>query len=139
MIVGIGEAVIVSIAHGPPVVAITIRLPATNCLTSYVYVSRRPRKRAMKAKREPAAIGVIVLRRAISMLAYQAVVVRIAGVRATSLRGARDCGLTFDVDSHLSEHGMRSVWPDPHQRLRFRFPGAHAGTGRGWRSGSAPA
>src|SRR5918994_6495758 len=49
----------------------TSRWPGTRSTISYVYASRRPRKRATKSILEPTAIGGGVCQETDSMLAYQ--------------------------------------------------------------------
>src|SRR5262245_9513270 len=79
---------VVSIGNGPCAVLITSRSPGTSSRISYVYVSRRPRKVAMNAMRDPTASGRGVSHSTDLMFEYHEVVLSgSAAYAATSRRG----------------------------------------------------
>ena len=65
------HAYVVSMGNGPSLVRITSRLPGASSTISYVYASRRPRKCATNATRDPTASGGEVIHSTDLMLTYQ--------------------------------------------------------------------
>src|SRR5215831_88067 len=66
------QVYVVSIGNGPSAVRITSFVPGTSSTTSYVYASRRPRKWATNARREPRATGGGVFHSTALMFTYHA-------------------------------------------------------------------